>query len=297
MMRKLFQLPSAKLALRLAAVTGAAFSVSGCYTGFGLGLYDDGGYYDCDPYSPFDNYYDCDQGYGFYNIGYGGGWYQDLFYPGYGFYTFDRLGKRFNMNDHHRHYWGRQRHDWQRNNYHGRRHGYNGGGRHDGGDRGHDGGRRDGHYGRSRDRQVTLPDAMGQSGRYGGRAEGDRGRYGRRGPDRNGSPVTTTQATPPVPAPDQQYGRRGRADGERGGWRRGNGEGGGRERGRSFEGSGGSQGPVSYQGGRSANVPQASAPQSAPAPRPAPQAPRATPRSFEDHSGRGAGHQENKREN
>ncbi len=106
-----------KLALKIAALSAATMGLSGCYYDMGLGYYDNGyANYDCDPYSPFDRYYDCDYGYGFYNIGYGGGWYDSYWYPGYGTWIFDSHGRRFGMGDHHRRYWGGQRHNWYRDN-------------------------------------------------------------------------------------------------------------------------------------------------------------------------------------
>lgn len=125
------------MAVRIAALGAATMGLSACYydAGVGLGYYDDGySYYDdgygCDPYSPFDSYYDCDYRGGFHNIGYAGGWYQDYWYPGYGFYIFDRGGRRFNMRDDHRRYWAGRRHEWYRD-HHGRRDGHDGRGRHD----------------------------------------------------------------------------------------------------------------------------------------------------------------------
>lgn len=113
-----------KLIARIAALGAATMALSACYydAGAGLGYYDDGydyggydyGRYDCDPYSPFDRYYDCDYRGGFYNIGYRGGWYQDYWYPGYGFYIFDRGGRRYKMYDNHRRYWAGRRYEWYR---------------------------------------------------------------------------------------------------------------------------------------------------------------------------------------
>ena len=110
---------SRKLGLRLAALTAATVGLSGCVYDVGLGYAsDDYGYndYDCDPYSPFDRYYACDNSYGFYNIGFGGGWYDSFWYPGYGYYVFDNYGRRFNMRDNHRRYWGDRRQRWYRDN-------------------------------------------------------------------------------------------------------------------------------------------------------------------------------------
>ena len=110
-----------KLVLRIAALATVGIAVSGCTYDVGLGYASDGygygggsGYYDCDPYSPFDNYYDCDSGYGYSNIGYGGGWYDNLWYPGYGFFLFDNYGQRYHMRDSHRRYWGERRQRWYR---------------------------------------------------------------------------------------------------------------------------------------------------------------------------------------
>ena len=91
---------------------GALLALGGCMYG-GSGYYGDGyvntSRYDCDPYAPFDDYYACDYGYGFANIGYGGGWYDQYYYPGYGIYVFDRGGQRHAMRNHHRRYWAAQR--------------------------------------------------------------------------------------------------------------------------------------------------------------------------------------------
>ena len=175
---------SKKLGLRLAALTAATVGLSGCVYDVGLGYASDGyGYndYSCDPYSPFDSYYDCDNSYGFYNIGFGGGWYDSYWYPGHGYYVFDNYGRRFNMRDNHRRYWGDRRQRWYRDS------------------RGHDGGRG---YGRGRDHDANRSDgrrhdrgrqngehdtgALGSGGwdgrnnnrddRRGGRGDGRRGR-------------------------------------------------------------------------------------------------------------------------
>jgi len=98
--------------LKAALVAGALLGLGGCTYG-GAGYYGDGYVnnqrYECDPYAPFDDYYACDYGYGFANIGYGGGWYDQYYYPGYGVYIFDRGGRRHAMRDNHRRYWARQR--------------------------------------------------------------------------------------------------------------------------------------------------------------------------------------------
>ncbi|WP_417622456.1 hypothetical protein [Parasphingorhabdus sp.] len=98
--------------LKPAIAASALLSVGGCMYG-GAGYYGDGYVnnrgYDCDPYAPFDDYYACDYGYGFADIGFSGGWYDQYYYPGYGIYIFDRGGRRHAMHDYHRRHWARQR--------------------------------------------------------------------------------------------------------------------------------------------------------------------------------------------
>ncbi len=224
----------AKLIMRIAALGAATMGLSACYYdgGVGLGYYDDGyNYYDdgygCDPYSPFDNYYDCDYRGGFYNIGYGGGWYQDYWYPGYGFYIFDRGGRRHNMYDHHRRYWAGQRYQWYRQ-HRGNRgggHGWNhrDGDRRDGwreGDhrrRDGDGRRdrwRDGNHGANPGNAPNAADPNGslwgqRSNRRNGEGRGDRRRNWQ-----GNEAVTAPNAAPavgqPNPAPNPGNWRRDR---------------------------------------------------------------------------------------
>ncbi|NJM51859.1 MAG: hypothetical protein HC843_14135 [Sphingomonadales bacterium] len=135
-MKKALGKMNRKAALHLAAVTGIGISLSGCAYTIGEGGYYNDGYAanECDPYYDFDSYYGCDYGYGFVNIGFGGGWYNDYYYPGHGLYLFDTYGRRYAMHDNYRNYWGQRRYNWYRENYNNRR--------------GHDGDRRG--YGRSR---------------------------------------------------------------------------------------------------------------------------------------------------
>ena len=89
----------ANLALKSLTAAGL-FMLGGCatdgyYGGVGVG-YGSGGYY-----GPA-GYYD---GYG---GGYGG-WYNDYYYPGAGYYVFDRGGKRHRWNDGQRAYWEQRR--------------------------------------------------------------------------------------------------------------------------------------------------------------------------------------------
>ncbi|WP_229956038.1 hypothetical protein [Parasphingorhabdus litoris] len=97
--------------LKPAMMGGALFALSAC--AYGDGTYGDGyvngAGYACDPYGLFDDYYACDDGYGYANIGFGGGWYDSFYYPGYGIYIFDRRGSRYAMKRHHRRHWARKR--------------------------------------------------------------------------------------------------------------------------------------------------------------------------------------------
>ncbi len=206
-----------KALLRIAALATAGIALSGCTYDMGLGYASDGygygygggsGYYDCDPYSPFDNYYDCDNGYGFSNIGYGGGWYDNYWYPGHGFYLFDNYGRRHNMRDNHRRYWGERRHSWYRENR----------GRHDGN------GRRGGRDGRGYSDGGRGMDTIGWPERGGGRVrDGERGERNRgdgrrdRGRGWQGGEGNGANAVP-TPTPEavrgEGYGR-GRGEGRR----------------------------------------------------------------------------------
>jgi hypothetical protein len=217
----------AKLAVRIAALGAATMGLSACYydAGVGLGYYDDGySYYDdsygCDPYSPFDSYYDCDYGGGFYNIGFGGGWYQDYWYPGYGFYIFDRGGRRYNMHDNHRRYWGGRRHEWYRE-HHGRRGDHDGKGRRDGHRNYNGSGQHDGQVADGR-RGGRNPGAVGngqnpnwQRDRNSDDRRGDGRGQRRRDWSQNGRDAA--QQVPPVATPPAATS--GRGDGR--GWRRG----------------------------------------------------------------------------
>ena len=208
---------SKKLGLRLAALTAATVGLSGCVYEAGLGYTSDGyGYndYNCDPYSAFDSYYDCDNSYGFYNIGFGGGWYDSFWYPGHGYYVFDNYGRRFNMRDNHRRYWGDQRQRWYRDNRgHDSGRGYGRGGDHDDNRRGQqgDGDRRSGAVGNGDwdGRNNNRDD------RRGGRGDGRRGR------DNGQSSEAVSQSAPqPIPqpmarpGPDRRGERAGRGDGQ-----------------------------------------------------------------------------------
>ncbi len=190
---------SKKLGLRLAALTAATIGLSGCYYDMGLGYASDPygyDYYNCDPYAPFDSYYACDSGLGFYNIGFGGGWYDNYWYPGYGYYVFDNRGHRFNMHDRHRRYWGDRRQKWYRENHHGRGKGHGRG-------RGHGYG-----YGNSPGGKVDQPIAWPE--KHGGRRD-----------DRAGYPA---DVTPPPPIHGDGWGEPGKGKGKNGGRSKGHGD-------------------------------------------------------------------------
>lgn len=138
------------------------------YYGGGVSSYSSS--YGCDPYGGYDSYYGCDYGQGFGNIGYGGGWYDNYYYPGHGLYLFDRGGGRYRMNDRYRRHWGRQRADWHRGRGHG-------GHRDRDHRRGYDG-RRDG------DRDYGRRDDWRRDGDRDYRGEGRRGYRERRDGDR-----------------------------------------------------------------------------------------------------------------
>lgn len=124
-----------KTLLRASLLVATGSGLSGCVYDVGLGFASDGYYddgYGCDPYGGYDAYYDCDYGQGFGNIGFGGGYYDNYYYPGYGVFLFDNVGRRYPMRDQHRRYWGEKRHSWYREHRGGNREG----GRYDGRDRG-----------------------------------------------------------------------------------------------------------------------------------------------------------------
>ncbi len=75
-------------------------------------------YWRADPYGYNDGYgYDCydprDYRGGFVQIGFGGGWFNDFYYPGHGLFLFDRGGYRHPLNDYYLSYWGGRRAWWR----------------------------------------------------------------------------------------------------------------------------------------------------------------------------------------
>ena len=132
-----------KLLRILSTAALASLTLGGCYYGdvYGSSSYAS---YDCaarygdeywsnDPYAYDDTTYgyDCydaaDYHAGFAQIGFGGGWHQNLYYPGYGLFLFDRYGRRHHMSHDYLTYWGGRRawhkhhgrHGRKGNHYHG----------------------------------------------------------------------------------------------------------------------------------------------------------------------------------
>lgn len=182
-----------KRPLSLALGALATTTLGGCYYGDVYGAsYASGGdcaarygstYYDYDGYAYDDGYgYDCydasDYGSGFVNIGFGGGWYDDYYYPGYGMWMFDNYRNRYPLRDHYLDYWGGRRAWWK---HHGSR-GHGQPGRPGGWNRGDGDGR----------------SGAGRPGRPGGWNRGDRDGDGPRGtrPGRGRGDGAT--GTPPV---------------------------------------------------------------------------------------------------
>ena len=145
----------------LALGASGCMSMGGYGSGYGDGYYNDGyggdyAYNDrCyDAYNGYDNYYsqyDCydrnDYNSRFsVNIGFGGGWWNDFYYPGYGYYMFDRYGARRALYGNYARYWGGRRAGYRWTHNGGHRDGYRGGYRRDHDDR------RDGRRGDRRDR-------------------------------------------------------------------------------------------------------------------------------------------------
>lgn len=101
----------------LGLVVAAALTLSACYDdGYGYGGvsvgYGTGGYYD--------DYY----GYPYYGYRYPVyGWYDGFYYPGRGYWVYDRAGHRHRWSDHHRRHWeGRKEQHRDHGNWQGRKH-------------------------------------------------------------------------------------------------------------------------------------------------------------------------------
>jgi hypothetical protein len=192
----------------LVLAAAAAVGLGGCvYDGYGssvgvsvgyggYGGYGYGNRY-CDPYWD-DCYYGSRRGLR-YDPWYG--WYDGFYYPGTGFYVFDRWGGRRQWSDHHRRYWEGRRHrwgnrDWDDPRWH-RWDGFRGDRRHWRGRDGRDWRDRDERGWRSRDRRGWsggrsgfgdgMPVSETQSRREPSTSRG--GRMGTRPPGRDSGPV------------------------------------------------------------------------------------------------------------
>jgi hypothetical protein len=186
---------SLKRPLFIALGALAASALGGCYYGDVYGAsYASGGdcaarygdaYYDYDGYAYADGYgYDCydasDYGGGFVNIGFGGGWYDDYYYPGYGLWMFDNYRNRYPLRGHYLNYWGGRRAWWK-----------------------HHGGRKDwkpGRPGWHRDRDDDGPRGTrpGRPGWNRGDGDGRPGRWNRGDRDGDG-PRGTRPGRPDMP--------------------------------------------------------------------------------------------------
>lgn len=200
--------------LSIAICALATTTLGGCYYGDVYGAsYASGGdcaarygdaYYDYDGYAYDDGYgYDCydasDYGSGFAQIGFGGGWYDSYYYPGYGMWMFDNYRNRYPLRDRYLNYWGGRRAWWK-----------------------HHGGRHDGNPGRPGGWNRGDGDGRpgdGRPGRPGGWSRPDRDNDGPRGTRPGRGPGDGATGTPPVTG---NPGRPDRGDRPgRGGWNRG----------------------------------------------------------------------------
>ncbi len=174
---------SLKRPLSIALGAVATTMLGGCYYGDVYGAsYASGGdcssrygdaYYDYDGYAYDDGYgYDCydasDYGGGFVNIGFGGGWYDDYYYPGYGMWMFDNYRNRYPLRGQYLNYWGGRRAWWK---HHGGRNDWKPGrpGGWNRGDRDNDGprGTRPGRPNRPGDGATGAPPGSNNPGRPG----------------------------------------------------------------------------------------------------------------------------------
>lgn len=86
-----------QLFFKAAWLVVAGPGLSGCVYDVDLSLTNDGYYddvYGCDAYGGYEPYYNCDYEQAFSNIDFGGGWYDNYFYSGYGISLFDDPGRR-----------------------------------------------------------------------------------------------------------------------------------------------------------------------------------------------------------
>ncbi len=181
--------------------------LGGCYYGdvYGASYASAGacsdGYSDYDPYAYDNGYgYGCydpaDYGRGFVQIGFGGGWYDDYYYPGYGLWMFDRYRNRYPLRGSYLNYWGGRRAWWKHHRGRGDGH-WRGDGRR--------GDRHEGRHGRWRDRDGDRDRPRGTRPRR-DRGDGDAPPAARNPtrPDRGRGDTVITPRRPPAatrPAP------------------------------------------------------------------------------------------------
>lgn len=105
------------MALGAASLSACAYGDYGGYGGVSVGAGSGfAGGFDpyCDGFSTWDSWYGCDYGYGFGQLGFGGGYWNNFYYPGYGLWLYDRPGgRRFAMDDRYRRYWAQRRWEFQ----------------------------------------------------------------------------------------------------------------------------------------------------------------------------------------
>jgi hypothetical protein len=172
-------------------VYGASYAGGDCATRYGADYYDYDGYAYDDGYG-YDCYDGADYGSGFAQIGFGGGWYDNYYYPGYGMWLFDSYRNRYPLRGQYLDYWGGRRAWWKHHGGkgNGNNGNWNGPGRGDGNGDGRPG--RPGNW-------------NGQPGRGDGNGDGRPGRpggwNGRPNDGQPGTPPTTTNPQRPDRGP------------------------------------------------------------------------------------------------
>lgn len=162
-------------------VYGSSYAGGDCATRYGADYYDSDGYAYDDGYG-YDCYDGADYSGGFAQIGFGGGWYDNYYYPGYGMWLFDSYRNRYPLRGQYLDYWGGRRAWWK-----------------------HHGGHGDGNW----NRPGHGKPGDGKPGRPGGwqgrpdRGDGHHGTRPGRGPDgaNPGTPPTTTNPGRPDRGP------------------------------------------------------------------------------------------------
>ncbi|MDK2760881.1 MAG: hypothetical protein KYX64_05920 [Sphingopyxis sp.] len=94
-------------------VYGASYAAGGdCAARYGATYYDSQGFAYDDGYG-YGCYDRADYGSGFVQIGFGGGWYDNYYYPGYGMWMFDNYRNRYPLHGQYLNYWGGRRAWWR----------------------------------------------------------------------------------------------------------------------------------------------------------------------------------------